>query len=723
MCQIKTLYKLIAMAAVIATSVVIQAEAYQPKILAAKVQSTPIEDRTIPADELFDEFDGVIRPDSYTFDQGYWIKVLPPEKFQYARDGLFVINPITLYNVDLYIPSLNNSAPIHSVSRFDVKVDERYTRRSSIFELPIKYESNSPIYFYIETAGPQTLHLSYMHRSEYQKLDNKHNTLYSVIFGCLLILIFTNLFIYFTSKSRSYLYYVFYLSALLYVLLMTTGELYQYHIATYVANTYPKNLAAYFLLTIFSLLFAKSFMQVEKLSVALNKIFNFCIFMFSILTVACLMTQHIPPWFVQGVQYLMLLNMLFLIYVAIRSAISGNPRAFYYLIAFLPLILMFVLRILATLEFLPANRFTINGFQIAIIFQALVLSLGLAHDIFTNLKDRENIQQLSASTSNVLGVEKEFTTFLSRFTDTLTPENFREQDDMIVRSYFERLKKVYGVSSGVLIYEGAGEQGIFTDSDETHDLYDDYLSIHRSVIMNTCKGEKIENISQILNPDDKSNNYYAIPVHNANLIWCGLIVAFPHYKNVPNSTFNEIHRFSTELVRTFVNLYQLSVSVQFDQLTKTMSRSGILNALEKYQNLEPRLTIVVFNIRNFKNLNRNFGFQSGDSCLLYLAYLIRKETRSNVKCGRVSSSEFMLVFRNEELEDVQSYVKSVYRDLSPVTVDRGVCKLDLQFSIVESFSPHNLAESLLAIAEEDLRLPVSTEIDELFTQDLQPKFA
>jgi len=167
----------------------------------------------------------------------------------------------------------------------------------------------------------------------------------------------------------------------------------------------------------------------------------------------------------------------------------------------------------------------------------------------------------------------------------------------------------------------------------------------------------------------------------------------------------------------------LSVSVQFDQLTNTMSRSGVLEALERYQNLEPRLTVVLFNISNFKKLNRNFGFQSGDSCLLYLTYLIKRNTPNKVKCGRVSSSQFMLIFRNEDLEFVQNYVKRVYRELSPVTLDRGVCEIDLQFSIVESYSPHNLAESLLATAEEDLHQPVSTELEELFSHELEAKFS
>jgi len=147
MVLLRTFGKLFCLLCVLQAAYSISAEPYRPQLLAVKVTNLPVEQRQIPSDDQFKKFDGVIRPDSHDFKQAYWVKVLPSSNAEFTADGLIVINPITLHAVDMYIPEMNQRTPVRSISRFDVKVDARYTRRSSVFETPLNYKANSPICF------------------------------------------------------------------------------------------------------------------------------------------------------------------------------------------------------------------------------------------------------------------------------------------------------------------------------------------------------------------------------------------------------------------------------------------------------------------------------------------------------------------------------------------------------------------------------------------------
>jgi diguanylate cyclase (GGDEF)-like protein len=97
-----------------------------------------------------------------------------------------------------------------------------------------------------------------------------------------------------------------------------------------------------------------------------------------------------------------------------------------------------------------------------------------------------------------------------------------------------------------------------------------------------------------------------------------------------------------------------------------------------------RLTVVVFDIDNFKAVNDNLGHVTGDDILRAFAELLIDENRTMNLVGRYGGDEFVSVLSDSGQEGAQQYIARVQNalgrspQLSPhqVTVSMGVAEFD-----------------------------------------------
>ena len=99
-----------------------------------------------------------------------------------------------------------------------------------------------------------------------------------------------------------------------------------------------------------------------------------------------------------------------------------------------------------------------------------------------------------------------------------------------------------------------------------------------------------------------------------------------------------------EKIRLFEEIKSLSVC---DGLTGLYNHLSIISKLEREVQRSERygspLSVIIFDIDNFKEINDTFGHLAGDAVLVEMAQMIRNGVRGIDSVGRYGGEEFLIV--------------------------------------------------------------------------------
>lgn len=102
-------------------------------------------------------------------------------------------------------------------------------------------------------------------------------------------------------------------------------------------------------------------------------------------------------------------------------------------------------------------------------------------------------------------------------------------------------------------------------------------------------------------------------------------------------------------------LIDLQYKASHDHLTGAANRSVIIRGIEQAINecdpARPDSLVLFFDIDGFKEVNDNFGHQTGDSLLVEITRRLEAVRRSNDILGRLSGDEFILLARDIDVEN------------------------------------------------------------------------
>lgn len=123
----------------------------------------------------------------------------------------------------------------------------------------------------------------------------------------------------------------------------------------------------------------------------------------------------------------------------------------------------------------------------------------------------------------------------------------------------------------------------------------------------------------------------------------------------------------------------LSVLAERDGLTNVYNRRTFDSDLADRIN-NPSLTLVIFDIDYFKNINDTYGHQAGDDILISLTSLIRSNLREEDHLYRIGGEEFAILTYKENIEDTQQLVLRLLMKVSehdfkisqPIHISAGI---------------------------------------------------
>jgi len=108
-------------------------------------------------------------------------------------------------------------------------------------------------------------------------------------------------------------------------------------------------------------------------------------------------------------------------------------------------------------------------------------------------------------------------------------------------------------------------------------------------------------------------------------------------------------------IRLLENTKQLTEFAQIDFLTNINNRRNFVElsnaAISQSQRSEQELAIVMLDIDHFKQVNDNYGHETGDIALIELARILKTCFRDYDIVGRVGGEEFAVCMPNVDIED------------------------------------------------------------------------
>ena len=328
----------------------------------------------------------------------YWFRLNLEDTRSNPSDLVFVLNYPLLEKVDFYILEGDKIQKMETGNARELKSRSLEHRLINV-KISVSNISNKIMYYRIQTrtslqGGGVLKNLEEFYESKVS------DTLYlGIYYSGILVLILYNIFIFFFLREKVYFYY--FMQQFMYVLIqMSLNGTFFYWISEKIPGLDLIIIVpAIIFLLLFSIEFAISFLAISN-----KDIFIFNIYKYIKKGLVILLCVSFFITYKYGVIFSILLIIIvlpLLFFTAVNKVLSKYKPANYYLLANLLLIMGGIIYAFKSLGLLPANLFTEYTFQIGSLFQAILLSLGLAYRI-----DLMRIENKNLNTNLELQIEE-----------------------------------------------------------------------------------------------------------------------------------------------------------------------------------------------------------------------------------------------------------------------------------------------------------------------------
>lgn len=318
----------------------------------------------------------------------FWIKFTVKNNSD-SENLLLMIDYPSLDKCELYtqIEDGFTKQTISDTSRFS---ERKYNHQSFIFDIKIPTDSSINYYLKVNSSEQMILPVVLGTPKDIAEKLLRHDLFWGIWIGIVLVMIFYNLFLFLSTKDKSYLYYVLYTAFI--SLTQTSLSGYTYRFIFYnTPDLYNKALVIFpGLAGIFAVLFVKSFLITKQKAPFLNKLFVPILILYASAIILRIFNYDIASY--RMIDYAALSISLLIYTTAIKISLQGYRPARYFLLAWTMFLLGLIMFSLRNLELVPDNMFTNYTMQIGIAFEVALLSLALADKINILKKEKEESQ-------------------------------------------------------------------------------------------------------------------------------------------------------------------------------------------------------------------------------------------------------------------------------------------------------------------------------------------
>lgn len=350
----------------------------------------PSDFSTVSSSSAFQPLNSEV-PNLGTSPDAIWLRLPVKNNTKQDLDLLLEIAYPLLDEIELYSPNENGtyqSIRLGEHQNFSIR---KYKVPNYVFDIHLHCQSEKVLFLRIKSVEQIILPIYLSSERKFMAQMNNDSLLSGIYIGIVFIMAIYNLFLFFSVRDKGYLYYVLYVVCAGITQMGIKGYSFQYLWPNwpYFATKGPIIFGC--LSGLSALLFAGSFLQLEKNAPRSKRIVTIFIVLFALGTILALINLTQVAFFVM--QVTTGIGSLFVLYLSYRIMISGYSPAKYFVYGWTVLLLGSVVFLLKDYGILDYNNFTSNSVQIASVIEMALLSFGLAYSINILKQEKEESQQ------------------------------------------------------------------------------------------------------------------------------------------------------------------------------------------------------------------------------------------------------------------------------------------------------------------------------------------
>jgi len=318
-----------------------------------------------------------------------WFRFTVTNQADAGKLLLEIAYPI-LDEVELFVPDSNmHYKPVlmGEILNFDHRT---YQYPNYIFDLNIPKDHSRTYYLRVKSTEQIILPISVNRPATQWQNVNRENLISGIYLGIIVIMVLYNLFIFFSVRDRSYLYYVIYVLFTGFTQIGIKGFTFQYLWPDSPAFELKSVVLFACVSSISALMFAKKFLNTKEKARKSGILFNVLICLFLVAIILTLIGKGLAGFqLMQGTTTLLTLSVLA---VSCMIMIKGSAPAKYFFIAWSVLLTGAIIFLLKDYGILPYNTLTSYSMQGASAIEMCLLSFGLADRINVLKREKEASQ-------------------------------------------------------------------------------------------------------------------------------------------------------------------------------------------------------------------------------------------------------------------------------------------------------------------------------------------
>jgi len=155
----------------------------------------------------------------------------------------------------------------------------------------------------------------------------------------------------------------------------------------------------------------------------------------------------------------------------------------------------------------------------------------------------------------------------------------------------------------------------------------------------------------------------------------------------------------TDITQLQEYTYELQYQANHDNLTKLYNRQKFNEELDKEilreNRYQHRLSIIMFDIDDFKVINDTYGHDVGDIVLIQIAKTVKKNVRLTDVFARWGGEEFMVLLPETGIEEAHTIAEHIRKSVSSISFEEFENIITISLGIVEYVVNKDNKESFL----------------------------
>ena len=349
----------------------------------------------------------------------FWIKLDLYNGSKVDNDYLVEIEFAGLDDVELLFKDKQNKIIQYKTGDSLIFNSRQVSHKNFLFPIKINPTENQTYYLRVKSQTTLTIPINIWNHKDFYIRDYKLLFLFGSFFGIISIMILFFHLLYYSFNDKSFLYYSIYILFSAIFLGTYYGFTFQYIVPNFPAvNSYILLFSAITAL-LFSILFARDFLQIDSFHQNLNYLFKFFLYLGLILFVLFLFTNF--SFSAQSITAYAIIWQIVSSIVTFYLAIRKNLYAMFYSFASILIVLFLTFSLLSNFNLYPRTTYTLYGFLFAYSFEIIIFSFGMGYKVQMIRREKTEIEKKSNEVREQLNsIQMEINT-ASRIHRTILP--------------------------------------------------------------------------------------------------------------------------------------------------------------------------------------------------------------------------------------------------------------------------------------------------------------